>query len=114
MALVVAHMGLRQFDDAVAWAHETIESPPRYLAEAERQLQRLATIARLLQWVASRGFVSSVCSLQLATWPLTAPLCLASMPLIGVGSLRFLGLRPAGHGQLPEVLGRVGAVVPAG
>ena len=57
---MVAHIGLRQYDDAVAWAHKAIESaPPRYpmsyaflivaecargnSAEAARHVKRLAT-----------------------------------------------------------------------
>lgn len=61
MAVVIARIGLRQYDDAVAWAHKAIESaPPRYpmsyawlivaecargnAAEAERQVKRLAAI----------------------------------------------------------------------
>jgi adenylate cyclase len=61
MAVVIARIGLRQYDDAVAWAHKAIESaPPRYpmsyawlivaecargnAPEAERQLKRLAAI----------------------------------------------------------------------
>jgi tetratricopeptide (TPR) repeat protein len=61
MAVVVASIGLGKFDDAVAWAHKAIEgAPPRYpmsyawlivaecargnVAEAERQMNRLATI----------------------------------------------------------------------
>jgi len=61
MAVVIAHIGLRQYDAAVSWAHKAIESaPPRYPmsyawlivaecargnpAEAERQLKRLAAI----------------------------------------------------------------------
>jgi len=61
MALVIARIGLRQYDDAVAWAHKAIEcAPPRYpmsyawlivaecargnAAEAERQVKRLAAI----------------------------------------------------------------------
>ncbi len=73
MAVVIARIGLRQFDQAVTWAHKAIESaPPRYpmsyawlivaecargnVAEAERQVKRLsgilpgyepATLARL-------------------------------------------------------------------
>ena len=60
MAVMVAHIGLRQYDDAVAWAHKAIESaPPRYpmsyaflivaecargnSAEAARHVKRLAT-----------------------------------------------------------------------
>jgi tetratricopeptide (TPR) repeat protein len=59
MAVVIARIGLRQYDDAVAWAHKAIESaPPQYpmshawlivaecargnAAEAERQVDRLA------------------------------------------------------------------------
>ncbi|MBI4591035.1 MAG: hypothetical protein HY725_19585 [Candidatus Rokubacteria bacterium] len=61
MALVIARIGLRQYADAVAWAHKAIESaPPRYpmsyawlivaecargnVGEAERQVKRLAAI----------------------------------------------------------------------
>jgi adenylate cyclase len=61
MAVVIARIGLRQYDDAVAWAQKAIESaPPRYpmsyawlivaecargnVAEAERQVRRLAEI----------------------------------------------------------------------
>jgi TolB-like protein len=61
MAVVIARIGLRQYDDAVAWAHKAIESaPPRYpmsyawlivaecargnAAEAECQVKRLADI----------------------------------------------------------------------
>lgn len=59
MAMVIACIGLRQYDDAVSWAHKAIESaPPRYpmsyawlivaecargnAAEAERYVKRLA------------------------------------------------------------------------
>ena len=61
MAVVIARIGLRQYDDAVAWAHKAIESaPPRYpmsyaflivaecargnAAEAERHVKRLAAL----------------------------------------------------------------------
>jgi len=61
MAVVIARIGLRQYDDAVAWAHKAIQSaPPRYpmsyawlivaecargnAAEAQRQVKRLAAI----------------------------------------------------------------------
>jgi tetratricopeptide (TPR) repeat protein len=61
MAVVIAHIGMHQYDDAVAWAHKAIESAPaRYpmsyawlivaecargnVAEAERQVRRLAEI----------------------------------------------------------------------
>jgi tetratricopeptide (TPR) repeat protein len=61
MALVIAHIVLARFDEAVAWAHKAIQSaPPRYpmsyawlivaecgrgnAAEAERQVKRLAEI----------------------------------------------------------------------
>ena len=61
MAVVVAHIRLRQYDEAVVWAHKAIESaPPRYpmsyawlivaecargnAAAAEPQLGRLAAI----------------------------------------------------------------------
>jgi TolB-like protein/Tfp pilus assembly protein PilF len=61
MAVVVAYIRLRQYADAVAWAHKAIESaPPRYpmsyawlivaecargnVGEAERQVKRLAAI----------------------------------------------------------------------
>jgi tetratricopeptide (TPR) repeat protein len=61
MAMVVAHIRLRQYDNAVAWAHQAIETaPPRYpmsyawlivaecargqVAEARRQVERLAAI----------------------------------------------------------------------
>jgi TolB-like protein/Tfp pilus assembly protein PilF len=61
MAMVVARIGLRQYDDAVAWAHKALESAPAgypmsyawlivaecgrgNAAEAERQVRRLAEI----------------------------------------------------------------------
>jgi len=61
MAVVIARLGLGQYAEAVAWAHKAIESaPPRYpmsyaflivaeckrgnIAEAERQVRRLAAI----------------------------------------------------------------------
>ncbi len=61
MAVVIARLGLGQYDEAVVWAHKAIESaPPRYpmsyaflivaeckrgnIAEAERQVKRLAAI----------------------------------------------------------------------
>lgn len=61
MALVIARIGLRQYAEAVAWAHKAIEgAPPRYpmsyawlivaecargnVGEAERQVKRLAAI----------------------------------------------------------------------
>jgi adenylate cyclase len=61
MAVVIAHIGMHEYDDAVAWAHKAIESAPsRYpmsyawlivaecargnVAEAERQVRRLAEI----------------------------------------------------------------------
>ena len=61
MAVVIACIGLRQYDDAVAWAHKAIQSAPaRYpmsyawlivaecargnAAEAQRQVKRLAAI----------------------------------------------------------------------
>ncbi len=60
MALLIAHLWLREYDDAAIWAHKAIDLAPRYpmsyawlivsecergnVAEAERQVKRLASV----------------------------------------------------------------------